>query len=372
MVFYLLLISEFLLSIVIGTVIIRMLLYITYRNRIFDMPEGRKVHSIPVPRLGGMAFIPTIVIEIALGIGVIYHAGILGYEGPGVPMLIKMANLLAASMILYVAGIMDDLSGLGYKAKFLLQLIAATMLVSSGIWLNNLYGLFGIYEIPAWAGIPLTLLIFVGVTNALNMIDGIDGLASGISIITLGLLSFIYIREHRFLYSTVALTMTGAVVAFWLHNIFGSAEKHTKLYMGDTGSMTLGLVICALTISLCTFTGRNGVGTNGKYLAIVFSSLLIPMMDVARLFLLRLRLHRSPFMPDTNHIHHMLMRCGLTARRSLALLLSLDVVIVALTAIMTRFCGLTVIFIVDCALYALVVLIISRQMKTNYVPKELY
>lgn len=363
---------EFLLSVAIGAGILKLLLYITYKDKLFDMPDERRVHHIPVPRLGGMAFMPTVMVEISIGLGVIYSTGLLGTEGPGLELLIRLSFLLSAAMLLYVLGILDDLAGVNYKIKFAVQFVAAGMLVFSGLWLNNLYGLFGIGELPMWAGIPLTLLFFLLITNALNMIDGIDGLASGIAIITLVLLAFIYIRERRFLYSTVSVTMLGSVVAFWLFNMFGSPEKRTKLYMGDTGSMTLGLVVCALLISLCTFEGRNGAQTNGKYITIVLSSLAIPILEVPRLFVSRLMAHKSPFKPDNNHIHHLLMRCGLTARKSLALILSLDALVIILTAAMTRILGLTWILFIDVAIYVLILFVITRFVKTDSVPKALY
>ena len=363
---------EFLLSVAIGAGILKLLLYIAYKDKIFDMPGERRVHQIPVPRLGGMAFMPTVMIEISIGIGIIYGTGLLGPDGPGLELLIRLSFLLSAAMLLYVLGILDDLAGVSYKIKMLVQFVAAGMLVFSGLWLNNLYGLFGVGELTLWVGIPLTLLLFLLITNALNMIDGIDGLASGIAVITLALLAFIYIRERRFLYSTVSITMLGSVVAFWLYNMFGSPEKRTKLYMGDTGSMTLGLVICALLISLCTFEGKNGMQTNGKYITIVLSSLLIPVLEVPRLFFLRLHKHKSPFKPDNNHIHHLLMRSGLTARKSLAVILVLDAFIILLTSAMTRLISLTWIFIIDVAVFALIMLVISRFVKTDSIPKALY
>lgn len=370
--FYLILIAELVFSFIIGAVIIKMLLYITYRGKLFDVPDGRKVHEIPVPRLGGMSFMPALMIEIAVGIGAVYHTGLLSSAGPGVDMIIRLSYMLAAAMLLYVVGIMDDLVGLTYKVKLIAQFVASGMLVGSGLWLNNLYGLFGVYEMSAAVGIPVTMLLFVLITNALNMIDGIDGLASGIAIISLALLAFIYIREKRFLYSTLSVTILGAVLVFWCFNMFGSPERRTKLYMGDTGSMTLGLFLCVLIFSLCGFEGINGSLTNGKYLAISLSSLLIPIMEVPRLIVTRLISHKSPFQPDTNHIHHRLMRCGLTSRQSLAVILSMDVLIVVLTALMTRVFSLTLIFIIDVLLYTVAQLIIYRNIKTDTVPKELY
>lgn len=347
----------------------RMLLYVAYRNRLFDLPDARKVHTVPVPRLGGMSFMPTLMMVVAFGFGFVYRLGVMPAPAMDPILLIRVSYMLGSAMLLYVLGILDDLTELNYKVKFIVQFLASALLVSSGLWLNCLYNLFGVWLIPFYVGMPLTVLLLMFITNAINMIDGIDGLASGISLITLGILAFIFIRERRLVYSTVAVTMLGAVLAFWLFNMFGKPEKKTKLYMGDTGSLTLGLVICFLIVSLCSFCGKNGGITNGKYLTIVMSSLLIPLLDVVRLFFTRIHKHKSPFEPDANHIHHRIMRCGLSDRQALWVILGADAAIVALTAAMTRFLNINAIFFIDIALYVVMQLIIARKVKTDATPK---
>ena len=374
--FYLILAVDFLLALGVGAAIVKLLLVVAYKNRLFDIPDERKVHKIPVPRLGGMSFMPTLMIVIAFSIGFLYRLGIMEAPNPDAAMIIRLAYMLGSAMLLYVLGILDDLSDLNYKMKFLVQFLASSLLVSSGLWLNNFYGLFGIERIPFYIGMPFTVLLFMFITNAINMIDGIDGLASGLAMITLGILSFIYIRERRFIYSTVSITMLGTVLAFWLYNMLGSPQKKSKLYMGDTGSLTLGLIICFLIVSLCSFRGHNGFITNGKYIIIVFSSLLIPLLDVIRLFATRLIKHKSPFEADDNHIHHRLMRCGLSARQTLFVILAMDVAIVLLNVLMTRLfksnlilCT-NIIFVVDIVIYLIIQLAIARKVKMDHVQKS--
>ncbi|MBO4475715.1 MAG: undecaprenyl/decaprenyl-phosphate alpha-N-acetylglucosaminyl 1-phosphate transferase [Bacteroidales bacterium] len=374
--FYLILFIDFVLALAVGAAIVKLLLVVSYKNRIFDIPDERKVHKIPVPRLGGMSFMPTLMIVTAFSIGFLYRLGIMSAPDPDATMIIRLTFMLGSAMLLYVLGILDDLSDLSYKMKFLVQFLASSILVSSGIWLNSFYGLFGIERIPFYIGMPFTVLLFMFITNAINMIDGIDGLASGIAMITLGILAFIFIRERRFIYSTVSVTMLGAVLAFWLFNVFGSSKKKTKLYMGDTGSLTLGLIICFLIVSICSFGGRNGMITNGKYIIIIFSSLLIPLMDVIRLFVTRIINHKSPFEADDNHIHHLLMRCGLTMRQTLVVILGMDFSIVVLNALMTRLfisnltLCINLLFVVDIVIYLIILLAISRNVKLDSVPKS--
>lgn len=374
--FYLILAVDFLLAVGVGAAIVKLLLIVSYKNRLFDIPDERKVHKIPVPRLGGMSFMPTLMIVIAFSIGFLYRLGIMETPAPDAVMIIRLAYMLGSAMLLYVLGILDDLSDLNYKMKFLVQFLASSLLVSSGLWLSNFYGLFGVERIPFYIGMPFTVLLFMFITNAINMIDGIDGLASGLAMITLGILSFIYIRERRFIYSTVSVTMLGTVLAFWLYNMFGTPQKKSKLYMGDTGSLTLGLIICFLIVSLSSFRGYNGFITNGKYIIIVFSSLLIPLLDVIRLFITRIVKHKSPFEADDNHIHHRLMRCGLTARQTLVVILAMDLAIVLVNVALTRLFKYNLIlcinsiFVVDIIIYLLIQLAIARKVKLDYVPKS--
>ena len=217
---------------------------------------------------------------------------------------------------------------------------------------------------------PFTVLLLMLIINAINMIDGIDGLSSSLIMITLGVILLISLRERRFIYSTVSVTMLGAVFAFWLFNLFGSAEKKTKLYMGDTGALTLALVICFLLVSLCYYPGRHGMITSGKYITIVFSSLLIPVLEVPRLMVSRIIKGKSPFEADANHIHHRLMRCGLSAHKTLIIIVALDLIIVLLTAELTRLLDITPIFFIDIFLYVLIQFVISKNIKYSTLPKE--
>ena len=369
---YLILAADFIFAMLFGAGIIKMLLLISYKNQLFDLPDAsRRVHTIPVPRLGGMSFLPTLIIVLFFTVGFLYRFGLMTKPIQDNVLLIRVAYMFASGMVLYVLGVVDDLSDLNYKVKFLIQFIASGILVSSGLWLNNLYGLFGIWRIPFYIGMPLTLVLLVLITNAINMIDGIDGLASGLAIISLGALSVIYVYEKRFVYAATSLTMLGSVSAFWLYNVFGTAEKKTKLYMGDTGSLTLGAILCFLIISLCSFNGHHGITRSCKYFIIAFTSLMIPILEVFRLFITRIKDHKSPFKADLNHIHHRLMRCGLTMRQTLWVILGADVLLILLNAGMSIFLNVNVILLIDVAIYTVAQIVIGRKMKAEADPESL-
>ena len=363
---FLILLVDFLAGLLLGGGMIRMLLRIAYGNRIFDEPDARKVHHVPVPRLGGMSFMPVIILVVALTILELYHMNLTSVHFFDNIHFVQMTYMLVSAIILYVTGVTDDLSNLNYRVKLVAQFIASAVLVSSGAYIGNMYGLFGIHELPAYVGIPLTILLVMFITNAINMIDGIDGLASGISIISLASIAMMFYVERKFVYVMIALITLGTVISFWLFNMFGKQEKRTKIFMGDTGSLTLGLILSYLIINLGGFVGHRGLTTHRNiiYYTLVFSSLMIPLLDVVRLVFFRLSRHRSPFLPDMNHIHHIVMRCGLTARQTLWFLLASVIVIILLNVLMSLATwDVNLIFFVDLVLYVLWFWLINRRSK---------
>ena len=127
--------------------------------------------------------------------------------------------------LLYLVGEADDIVGVGYRYKFLVQAISAGLIVISGTWMHSFAGLFGIGEVPAWIGIPATILIIIFITNAINLIDGIDGLASGLSIISLITLTALLMTSSSYIYILLAVATLGIVLVFWFYNVFGNARK---------------------------------------------------------------------------------------------------------------------------------------------------
>lgn len=185
---YLLILIAFVISIVFSMLIIPRILIVALTKRLFDIPDERKIHTGAVPRLGGISFAPIILFTLAFISAISYLGYLQGLPIP--PNIISHVTpdfylLTCGLILLYLAGIKDDLIGLHYSTKFIIQILAASLLPLSGLWLNNLYGLFGMHELPAWLGMPLTIFVIVFICNAINLIDGIDGLASGLSGVSL-------------------------------------------------------------------------------------------------------------------------------------------------------------------------------------------
>ena len=166
-------ILTFLISAFIARILIPRILLISLRKKLFDIPDNRKIHKRAIPRLGGVSFFPTTLFSFCL----VYALRLLGGDSVSTvyaSYLLPELLLFACGMtLLYLTGIADDLVGVRYRQKFVIQIFCACLFPLSGIWINDLYGLFGIHELSAYIGMPFTVLIIVFITNAINLIDGI-------------------------------------------------------------------------------------------------------------------------------------------------------------------------------------------------------
>lgn len=328
------LIAGFLIAVLMGQVIIPKILLISLRKRLFDIPDNRKVHKYPVPRLGGISFYPVILFVLCI----ITVARILLGHFPNqlftFGMVAQMLCLIAGLTLLYLVGIADDLVGVRYRSKFVVQILSALFFPSVGLYINNFYGLFGIYQLSPFIGIPLTVLLVVFITNAINLIDGIDGLASSICIIALGVFGLIFAFDGLWIYSLLAFTAVGVLVPFFIYNVFGNAERGRKIFMGDTGSLTLGYILSFLVLRYCMYMGFNEIPNYSGSLMIALAILLVPCMDVIRVVIGRVRRGESPFLPDKTHIHHKFIAMGLSTRRSLVLIQVMSLCFIMAAALM--------------------------------------
>lgn len=313
-----LIIAAFITAIVLGRIIIPNILIISLRKRLFDAPDARKIHKRPIPRLGGVTYFPVILCTTCFFTALRILLGYLPDPQFTVTMVTELLFLIAGLTLLYIVGIADDLMGVRYRKKFFVQIISAAFFPLAGLYINNFYGLFGIYEIPAGIGIPLTMLLAVFITNAINLIDGIDGLASSLSMVALTILGVIFIHNQQWIYALLAFVCVGILIPFFSYNVFGNADRGRKIFMGDTGSLTLGYILSFFVIKYCMYTGT--IPTEeilGSPLLVSFSVLLVPSLDVVRVVLRRARNGKALFLPDKTHIHHKFLDMGFSPRQAL-------------------------------------------------------
>ena len=340
----------FLFAVSLGMVIIPRILVISHKKRLYDVPDARKVHTMPVPRLGGLSFFPVILMSMFLVIGFRLYFWDVNVSGLSFNMLYEYLFLFVGMTLLYLVGVCDDLVGVGYRYKFAVQIAAAFLLVLSGNWFDSFGGLFGIYSVPVWVGVPFTVFIVVYITNAINLIDGIDGLASGLCCIALSVLSVIFFLRGQYVYALLAICTLGILMPFWCYNVFGNANRGHKLFMGDAGSLTLGYVISFLIIHM-SVTNEVSPTLSNPYMVIAFSTVLVPLLDVIRVVLHRLREHKNPFLPDKNHFHHKLLRTGMRVRMVMVTIICVSVFFIALNIVLANHLNVNCILFLNLSLW---------------------
>lgn len=353
--------AVFAISLIITGFIIPQILLIAFRKQLFDVPDARKIHQGAVPRLGGIAFMPSIIFSIAMLGGCYIMAGdatvVSSY------MLNKLVGAfgLCALLIMYLVGIADDLVGVKYRAKFVAQILSALFVIASGIYLANMHGLFWIGHWPTAVAVIFTILLIVYITNSINLIDGIDGLASGLSSIACLFYGYFFLEAGDYFFSLVAFATLGALLPFFYYNVFGNAAKHKKIFMGDTGALTIGLLLSIMSIRV---TGMSTHGLmRGNLLALAFAPLMIPCLDVLRVYFRRLRQHRNPFLPDKTHIHHKFLALGMRQRYAMLTILSVSFLFTLGTVLLSAVMNVTLLFVLDVAIWILGNIWLSRAIK---------
>ena len=317
------------------------------RKGLYDLPNARKVHKTQVPRMGGVVFLPCVIV----GCMVVFAIYRLSGEHK-LTLSLWTVYFFFGALLIYTTGLLDDVLGLKASTKLTTQLIAAMMLPLSGLYINNLQGLFGIYEIPFYVGAPLTVFIVAFVANSMNLIDGIDGLSGCLSV--LALLGFWYYFTMWALpfYAIIIASLIGVLLAFLWFNLWGDTTKNRKIFMGDTGSLTLGFLLSFLSLKL-SMVNPNLKPFDGNGLLISLSLLLIPTFDAARVAMVRIMHKKSPMSPDKRHIHHKLMNIGLTQHQTLITIIALAILFMALNYFLSLTVSFNVIIIIDVVLYAL-------------------
>ena len=319
----------FVLAISLARIIIPNIIIISRRKGLFDLPDGRKVHRRPISRLGGVCFFPTILFAVTFLVALCKKAGWFFWMD-GTTQFPELLLLCSGLTLLFIVGIADDLVGVRWRQKFLVQIFAA---------------------ISVYIGVPLSILLVVFITNAINLIDGIDGLASGLSIVALFVYGNLFIYNGLWLYSLLAFTTIGVLLPFFYYNVFGQAERGKKIFMGDTGSLTLGFILSFLTIK---YTMNQYVMMNFNYngaILVAFSVLLVPCLDVIRVVIRRVRNGKSPFLPDKTHIHHKFLAMGFTVRKAMITILFISFLFSLSNILLVSYVNNTLLFIADVAVW---------------------
>lgn len=286
---------------------IPVIITVAERKKLFDIPDERKIHQTPIPSLGG------------LGI----------YAGFMLACLIttpfqdasEFQYFFAAAFVIFFLGLKDDILVISPVKKFIGQVLAAFLIIyKGGVQIKSMHGFFGIYELPEMFSLLLTYFTILVIINSFNLIDGVDGLAGSLGLMASALFGFYFLTVDMPGYSILAFSLAGSLAAFLIFNF-----QPAKIFMGDTGSMLIGLVNAILVVKFINVAQMPTINFPiHASPAIGFTILMIPLLDTLRVFGIRIFHRRSPFSPDRNHVHHLLLDKGLSHRSITVLLVGMN------------------------------------------------
>lgn len=287
-------------------------------KNLVDHPDARKSHKEPVPVMGGMA------VFFGLIVGMMFAITLVDCS--------SLRPLVLCASIMFFVGTLDDFLGLSPLSRILFEVFTiACSVIGTGLGIDNLLGLWGIYELPYWLTLSLTVFAGVGIINSINMIDGVNGLSSGLCMISSLLFACIFYTRGDYANCVMGLCMAASLWLFFLHNVFGT---RSKMFIGDSGSMLMGIIVIWYVVNL--LNGSKNVtyiqmhpGLNLAALALAIES--VPVFDTIRVMTSRIIKGRSPFSADKGHLHHRFLQAGISHGVTAFCMIFIDVCIVVVS-----------------------------------------
>jgi UDP-GlcNAc:undecaprenyl-phosphate/decaprenyl-phosphate GlcNAc-1-phosphate transferase len=308
----------FVFSFIITYITIPSIIRIAGAKHLYDVPDERSSHDTIIPTLGGLAIFIGFILSITFWTDFTLYP--------------SLQYLEFALVTVFFLGIKDDIIAISPLYKTIGILIASCVLSIWGdVRISSFSGMFGIYELPYWISIAFTIFVIFTIINAFNLIDGINGLCSSSGIITsasFGVWFFLVGGEINYQRVIIIACLIGSLIAFLRYNI-----TPARIFMGDTGSLILGLLLAFFTIE---FLEENiiyhGVYKINSAPIVAMGFMALPLVDMAKVFIIRLYNKKSPFYPDRNHIHHLLLKLGLSHTKATILLsiISMSFIIIVL------------------------------------------
>ncbi len=287
----------FLISLAVASLVYHPILSFAKRRKLYDNPEERKLQRKPIPVMGGF------VVFLGAMAGSLFY-WFQYHSWSIIPIQVAM-------LLMLIIGAWDDIKGLSPMLRFVIEIaIVVALALVNGYPINDLHGLWGVHGISPWIAWPLTIIGCVGIINAINMIDGIDGLSSGICIMAFGFYSWFFFRAHDFVRAALGVSMAGALIPFFIMNVFG---KRSKMFIGDAGTMMLGIALCDMVMAMLTkgsACAKRFDDTGLCLIAYAYAVLAIPVCDTVRVMFGRISRGESPFHPDKTHLHHAFIDYG--------------------------------------------------------------
>lgn len=271
------------------------ILQVSKAKNIVDNPNARKLQRVPVPLLGGL----TVVFGILSG----FMAGYLFSES------FEWFPVITSVIIILIVGFIDDTLSLSPRVRFLIEIILVVYLIyTTGSLLNDFHGLWGLHILPDFVSVPLTVFACIGIINAINLIDGVDGYSSGYSIVSCFLFGAVFHVFGDVRMVTFSAVVASSLLPFFVHNVFG---MHSKMFIGDSGTLSLGIIFSVFVTTVLSVNSPSAsVQPNFGFIPFTLSVLCIPVFDTLRVMSARIFSGRSPFSPDKTHLHHLFIELG--------------------------------------------------------------
>ena len=299
---------------------------VSHTKNLGARPNGRTSHNGQVPELGGIAIFAATVM------GSVLFIDVTGFS--------EFRYILAAILIIFFIGLKDDLVTLRWYKKLIAEIIAAFLVVVlGGIRIATFHGMMGIGTLPYWFSILFSIFVFIALINCFNLLDGIDGLASGMGIAISLIFGYWLYRLGYVNFAILALAMAGGLISFYRYNVFG---KHNKLFMGDTGSLLLGFLFAVLSIKIlcCELPADNELYMRSLP-TVVMGAMIVPIIDTIRVFASRIVHGRSPFSADRTHLHHVFLTLGFTHVQASTIIILINVFLFGMALAMRDMHALT-------------------------------
>lgn len=283
-------------AMVTSTLIFPLALKFARKHDIVDHPNARKLQRLPVPVFGGIVVYAGIFIG-GIVLGIFMQSTILLWA-------------IVAMTIMLMIGTWDDMKDISSVLRFFIEIaLMGAFIAITGVYVNDLHGLWGVHQLNPWLGVPLSIVLGVGIINAINMIDGVDGYSSGYGIMSCALFTLAFWNVWNAKMECAVLVVMGALIPFFLHNVFGSKSK---MFIGDGGTLMLGMVLVVLTFyTLWSGSSTDPLEAKGfSITGFVIALGSIPVFDTLRVMTMRILRGTSPFKPDKTHLHHLFIDMG--------------------------------------------------------------
>ena len=314
---YLNILYSFLSALFISYIAIPKLIQFAQKLKLLDAAGDRSSHQVSTPFFGGIAIFTGIICSL------LFWAD--NFE--------NIQYTLVSILIVFIVGLIDDLRAITAFKKLIGQILATLVLILLGdLQIDNMHGVLGIYELPIWASVSFTIFVVIVIINGFNLIDGIDGLAGGLGLISSFCFGVIALLMNQIDIALISFTLMGALLGFLKYNIFPA-----RIFMGDTGSLVVGMILSILAINCIKYglVNENYSSPNvGPLLAISF--LAIPLFDSLRVFIVRAINGNGPLTAARDHVHHTLIDLGIGHKYSSLILFAVSVIIISLTYLLIK------------------------------------